>query len=113
MICPARSRWLLLGILGLLGLAIPVGCQPQRRVPFCPPHARSLAPADNPSVVPSGVMVDGPLALDPGLRPPRHVLALSGGGVYGAYSSGFLAGWTRSGTRPEFDVVTGVSTGAL
>jgi predicted acylesterase/phospholipase RssA len=47
------------------------------------------------------------------MRPPRHVLALSGGGLYGAYSAGFLSGWTKTGTRPEFDVVTGVSTGAL
>jgi predicted acylesterase/phospholipase RssA len=47
------------------------------------------------------------------IRPPRHVLALSSGGLYGAYSSGFLAGWSDAGTRPEFDVVTGVSTGAL
>jgi predicted acylesterase/phospholipase RssA len=31
----------------------------------------------------------------------------------GAYSAGFLAGWSKTGTRPEFDVVTGVSTGAL
>jgi predicted acylesterase/phospholipase RssA len=33
--------------------------------------------------------------------------------MYGAYAAGFLAGWTDTGTRPEFDVVTGVSTGAL
>src|SRR5262249_28531467 len=26
---------------------------------------------------------------------------------------GFLNGWTRAGTRPEFKLVTGVSTGAL
>jgi predicted acylesterase/phospholipase RssA len=46
-------------------------------------------------------------------RPPQAILAISGGGMYGAYSAGFLAGWTQSATRPEFDVVTGVSTGAL
>jgi len=46
-------------------------------------------------------------------RPPRHVLAISGGGMYGAYSAGVLRGWTEAGTRPTFDVVTGVSTGAL
>ena len=46
-------------------------------------------------------------------RPPRHVLAISGGGMYGAYSAGVLKGWTEAGTRPTFDVVTGVSTGAL
>ena len=41
------------------------------------------------------------------------VLALSAGGSDGAYGAGVLNGWTRSGTRPKFDVVTGVSTGAL
>src|SRR5262245_29045550 len=46
-------------------------------------------------------------------KKPFNVLVLSGGGAYGAYSAGVLAGWTESGTRPEFDVVTGVSTGAL
>jgi len=47
-------------------------------------------------------------------RDDNHtVLALSAGGADGAYGAGVLAGWTVSGTRPEFDVVTGVSTGAL
>jgi predicted acylesterase/phospholipase RssA len=46
-------------------------------------------------------------------RKPFNVLVLSGGGAYGAYSAGVLAGWTETGTRPQFDVVTGVSTGAL
>ncbi|KMO14630.1 patatin-like phospholipase family protein [Methylobacterium platani] len=40
-------------------------------------------------------------------------LALSGGGENGAFAAGLLKGWTRAGTRPEFGVVTGVSTGAL
>jgi len=40
-------------------------------------------------------------------------LAISGGGGDGAYAAGFLSGWTRSGQRPRFEVVTGVSTGAL
>jgi predicted acylesterase/phospholipase RssA len=47
------------------------------------------------------------------LPPKRSVLVLSGGGAYGAYSAGVLCGWTHAGTRPQFDVVTGVSTGAL
>ena len=46
-------------------------------------------------------------------KPPRNVLAVSGGGLYGAYAAGVLKGWTASGARPEFDVVTGISTGAL
>ena len=40
-------------------------------------------------------------------------LALSGGGANGAFGAGFLNGWTSTGTRPVFKVVTGVSTGAL
>jgi hypothetical protein len=43
----------------------------------------------------------------------HHYLALSGGGEDGAYGAGVLVGWTAAGTRPEFTVVTGVSTGAL
>ena len=41
------------------------------------------------------------------------LLALSGGGANGAFGAGFLCGWTKAGTRPDFKVVTGVSTGAL
>lgn len=44
----------------------------------------------------------------------RHdVLLLSGGGSVGAFGAGVLVGWTDSGKRPDFDVVTGISTGAL
>ncbi len=46
-------------------------------------------------------------------RPRLALLALSGGGARGAFGAGLLAGWTRSGTRPRFAAVTGVSTGAL
>jgi hypothetical protein len=40
-------------------------------------------------------------------------LAISGGGADGAYGGGVLAGWTQTGARPEFAVVTGTSIGAL
>jgi hypothetical protein len=40
-------------------------------------------------------------------------LAISGGGGNGAFGAGFMNGWSRSGTRPEFEIVTGVSTGAI
>jgi hypothetical protein len=40
-------------------------------------------------------------------------LALSGGGSDGAYSAGLLTGMTKTGSRPEFAVVTGASIGAL
>jgi hypothetical protein len=42
-----------------------------------------------------------------------NLLALSGGGSHGAFGAGFINGWTASGTRPDFKIVTGVSTGAL
>jgi hypothetical protein len=46
-------------------------------------------------------------------EPPLTMLALSGGGMYGAFDVGVLHGWSASGRRPCFDVVTGISTGAL
>ncbi|MGI9402544.1 MAG: patatin-like phospholipase family protein [Rhizobiaceae bacterium] len=46
-------------------------------------------------------------------RKPVYVLALSGGGENGAFGAGLLNGWSDNGTRPEFEIVTGVSTGAL
>lgn len=45
--------------------------------------------------------------------PPARFLALSGGADDGAFGAGFLSGWTAAGTRPEFKLVTGISTGAL
>ncbi len=42
-----------------------------------------------------------------------HILALSGGGAGGAFGAGALVGLTRRGDRPQFEVVTGVSAGAL
>tara|TARA_R110002049_G_scaffold1177_3_gene8633 strand:+ start:183 stop:1322 length:1140 start_codon:yes stop_codon:yes gene_type:complete len=55
------------------------------------------------------------------LHPPQSswsgtgpkVLALSGGGEDGAFGAGALVGWSARGDRPEFDLVTGISTGAL
>jgi predicted acylesterase/phospholipase RssA len=44
---------------------------------------------------------------------PVNILALSGGGADGAFGAGALVGLTRSESRPQFSVVTGVSTGAL
>jgi hypothetical protein len=44
---------------------------------------------------------------------PFRILALSGGGADGAFGAGALVGLARSGTLPQFSVVTGVSAGAL
>src|SRR5205814_10288456 len=44
-------------------------------------------------------------------------LIISGGGDWGAFGAGFLKGWGKvppgEMARPKFDIVTGVSTGAL
>ncbi|WP_419420800.1 patatin-like phospholipase family protein [Legionella sp. D16C41] len=42
-----------------------------------------------------------------------NALALSGGGADGAFGAGLLYGWSKNGTRPEFKLVSGISTGAL
>ena len=44
---------------------------------------------------------------------PASLLAISGGSDAGAFAAGILTGWTVHGDRPEFRVVTGISTGAL
>lgn len=49
----------------------------------------------------------------PSELPEANFLAISGGGDDGAFGAGLLKGWTESGTRPAFKMVTGVSTGAL
>lgn len=41
------------------------------------------------------------------------MLAISGGGAGGAFAVGIVSAWSELGTRPTFEVVTGVSTGAL
>ncbi|MDH3659079.1 MAG: patatin-like phospholipase family protein [Alphaproteobacteria bacterium] len=67
-----------------------------------------------PAGIPERALADLPLAEDGRLR----LLALSSGGPFGAFGAGFLNGWSeqtdRDRARPEaFDVVTGVSAGAL
>lgn len=54
----------------------------------------------------AGIGATGPL-------PAVSFLAVSGGGDNGAYGAGLLNGWTAAGTRPDFKLVTGISTGAL
>jgi predicted acylesterase/phospholipase RssA len=46
-------------------------------------------------------------------QPAANFLAISGGADGGAFGAGLLVGWSDAGTRPVFDMVTGVSSGAL
>ena len=51
---------------------------------------------------------------DPSIKLRKlDALTLSGGGSSGAFGAGILAGWAKAGTRPKFDIVTGISAGAL
>ena len=54
-------------------------------------------------------------ATHPEQRAPAiaDVLAISGGADDGAFGAGVLCGWTARGDRPQFRLVTGISTGAL
>lgn len=52
-------------------------------------------------------------AKSPDDLPGWQALAISGGGEAGAFGAGLLCGWTEAGTRPDFNLVTGISTGAL
>jgi hypothetical protein len=105
----ALSTLLLLGACGTLS-----------REAFDPATARIATPAaladvrfaasDTDAAMTSAGPIRARIAADKG---DFTVLALSGGGANGAYGAGVLAGWTRAGQRPRFDVITGVSTGAL
>src|SRR3954469_25102801 len=98
------------GLLSLLAglLLTAAGCGPARILPRF--QSNAVARATEPPLP-----VPDPVAYEPSTppRPPRNILALSGGGSYGAFTAGVLNGWSRTDTRPEFDVVTGISTGAL
>jgi len=47
------------------------------------------------------------------VAPVSNLLAISGGADDGAFGAGLLVGWSEQGSRPEFDLVTGISAGAL
>jgi predicted acylesterase/phospholipase RssA len=101
-------------------LVIALGCAASRKAP--PPGADLLVGAEEAtfrSNFPDALaqLVDSPqtpaAAGENSSAADRNILVLSGGGRDGAYSAGVLAGWSAAGTRPTFDVVTGISTGAI
>ena len=56
---------------------------------------------------------DKPASFDFKASQTYSIIAISGGAADGAYGAGLLSGWSQSGTRPIFKVVTGISTGAI
>jgi predicted acylesterase/phospholipase RssA len=97
------------------------GCATPR--PIAPPDVDRLTQGVRTEVIRATIpdtfvqLLDGPQApVTSGYRDgesARNILVLSAGGRDGAYSAGVLVGWSAAGTRPTFDVVTGISTGAL
>lgn len=97
--------------LALCGLVLLAGCATRPDAPSyeTPTLARmAIVSAADENGTPLG---DPPPVRQVGKR--HDVLLLSGGGSVGAFGAGVLVGWTKAGTRPQFDVVTGISTGAL
>jgi hypothetical protein len=111
---------LLFSICGMLASAMLAGCGTIARDAYVPtrPTPRDFAALqdvqiqanDGPRIKALADQVAHRLS-DPAAK--NAILALSGGGANGAYGAGLIVGWTETGRRPQFDVVTGVSTGAL
>ena len=116
----------------LAGLCVVAGCSIPPRAPAVPPsatvhalplgirNARFFADGDpTPMIAEASLAVEREQAVlraagKPAMPlPPAAFLAISGGADNGAFGAGLLNGWTAVGTRPQFRMVTGVSTGAL
>ncbi len=104
----------------LLSLAV-TGCATIERTPYT---AEQAARAEIPGMGGVRFSGDAPASVFERLRDevvraaqarhePVTYLALSGGGGDGAYGAGFLKGLGETGRRPQFTIVSGVSTGAL
>jgi hypothetical protein len=93
-----------------------VGCASVTRIPYTRVvHAAASIPGIPQARVWGDGDSDWPSLIDSAATHERRVtvLALSGGGAEGAYGAGFLKGWSETGTRPVFTIVTGTSVGAL
>jgi hypothetical protein len=102
----------------VLGVALLGGCASDPRTPFTESDEMTAVAISAPNI---RYWADATASAVQGVARPAVVqkgrpfvyLALSGGGGSGAYGAGVLNGWSESGTRPEFTIVSGVSTGAL
>src|SRR5580704_11897067 len=115
---------LLAAIVAMAGCSFPERGTPvpqadtTRALPLGIPNARFFADGDPKPMIEEGMRaLEREEATRPGQGgvklPPVNYLAVSGGGDNGAFGAGLMNGWTETGTRPEFKMVTGVSTGAL
>jgi len=110
---PATFRRVLIGV--ALMATLPA-CTMTPRIPFT---AQEQALAEIPGIPDARFWPDADAASTIAARyahevqGPIRYLALSGGGGDGAFGAGVLRGWSETGTRPQFTLVSGVSTGAL
>jgi len=85
----------------------------ERAQPLGIPNSRFWADTGGPAMVPEAKAA---LAREWAANPhdalaPATYLGISGGSDNGAFGAGLLVGWTEAGTRPEFKLVAGISTG--
>ena len=118
-----RNYWIILT--GFLVVLLLAGCgsPPERQLSAAPPLYAMLPNGNDPmnpdqasplyAAATGGAEGNFVRILERVKGRPLNVLSLSGGGQNGAFGAGFLIGWRKSGRRPEFDAVGGVSTGAL
>jgi predicted acylesterase/phospholipase RssA len=101
-----------LAVQGCAGFAVSEPRSSDRQLPSnLQLSIRTLGADERFSALPSTAVAERLRALHSG--EPFNILALSGGGSAGAFGAGAVAGLIRSGTQPDFAVVTGVSAGAL
>jgi predicted acylesterase/phospholipase RssA len=127
----ARAFAALLPIIPVFCLLLLAGCASPVRLAAVPKDQEAAAVVDGMAGIRYWQKPDLPLLLQDGADaykrqveayaaagktgplPMANFLGISGGGENGAFGAGLLVGWTAAGTRPEFNLVTGVSTGAL
>jgi predicted acylesterase/phospholipase RssA len=103
--------------LGVAAIGVFTGCAVNHRPPATPATISASGPglaASYRATIDSVIDCLARRAVSRGDR-TLDILLLSGGGQNGAYGAGFLRGWKSrtDAPMPQFDIVTGVSTGAL
>lgn len=108
----SRARSSAIVVLAVLA-ALPAACRTPPR-----PEPGTSAYADLDEEDWAGIAEHNEFGIVPTFDARIDVLCISGGGQRGAFGAGILDGWPRERVgnalaRPDFEVVTGVSTGAL
>ena len=118
-----RSYWLILSVFIISGCAsvrhaVPVNLSSSAQIMGLPDAPRAFWGQPNSAITEDFIFslkqeTKDCFSLDTEGNKAYSVLAISSGADNGAYGAGLLKGWSQSGSRPVFKVVTGISTGAL